>query len=64
MTSRPVVQMVQSVEGKLLAIPVIFIFLRIWSLVLIELYTKVPHLPCPLIMFLLLFGVYYQIIVI
>ena len=56
MDNRSVVQQVQTIESKLLAIPIIFILLRVWSLALIELHSTVK-LPCPLIMFLLLIGV-------
>ena len=51
---------VQSIEKKLLAIPILFIVLRIWSflLVLITLYTELRS--CGIVLFLLGMGVSYS----
>ena len=48
----------QSVERKLLFIPIIFILLRIWSLLFIIIDIEAPgNLPCPAVEFFLHMGV-------
>ena len=49
---------VRTVENKLLAIPILFVVLRIWSFLLVQLTTNVSNtLPCGLMMVLLFLAV-------
>lgn len=50
------VKTIRAVESKLLVIPIIFILLRVWSLLLVELQLR-RTLPCPVILLLLFLGV-------
>lgn len=53
---KSMVKTIRAVESKLLVIPIIFILLRVWSLLLVELQLR-RTLPCPVILLLLFLGV-------